>query len=92
MMFRIIIIQDPSRKEVTCSNMGNLREFSTGTTYEAGGRIQGNYKEMVQNPRVKGDITCKPKELIAGGRSHRKRVQKRIERAAKGQSQPAVTF
>lgn len=53
---------------MTCSNMGNLREFSTGTTYEAGGRIQGNYKEMAQNPRVKGDITCKPKELIAGSR------------------------
>lgn len=57
-MFRSIISwfisQAPSRKQMTCSEVGNLREFNTGTTYEGGGRIQGNYKELVQNPRGQG--------------------------------------
>lgn len=49
-----LIIRVPSRKQMTCSKVGNLREFNTGTPYKGGGRIQGNYQEMVPNPRVKG--------------------------------------
>ena len=60
-------------------------------------KVEARYREITRRwcriPGSRGDITSRPAELTAGirGRSHRKRVHKRMERATKGQSQPAVT-
>lgn len=57
-------------------------------------KVEAGYREITRRwhriPGSRGDITHRSEELTVR-RTHRERVQEKVERTAKGRSQPAVT-